>query len=72
MVKTKKVGASGRFGARYGKKVRARVTIVENKQRQHQRSPFNPKGKAKRIASGIWKDKKSGRIFAGNTYYLEN
>ena len=72
MVKTLKVGSTGRYGARYGKKVRARVANVERKQHKAQKSPFHPKGKAKRIASGIWKCSKTGKIFAGNTFYLEN
>jgi large subunit ribosomal protein L37Ae len=70
--KLKKSKSAGRFGARYGKKVRARLVNVEVKQRQKQKSPFHPNSTAKRIASGIWKCSKTGKVFANNTYYLEN
>jgi large subunit ribosomal protein L37Ae len=69
--KTKKVKAAGRFGPGYGVNVRARLNAVESIQRKKQQSPFNPKGKAKRIAAGIWKCQKTGRIFAGPAYFLE-
>jgi len=38
--KTKKAKSSGRFGARYGKTVRARLVNVEKKQRKKQKCPF--------------------------------
>jgi large subunit ribosomal protein L37Ae len=68
--KTRKVKSAGRFGARYGKKVRERVTKVELKQRKKQQSPFHPQGVAKRIAAGIWKCSKTGKTFADNAYYI--
>lgn len=69
--KLKKTKSAGRFGSRYGKKPRARLVAVESKQRQKQPSPFHPTGFAKRIASGIWKCQKTGKVFASNAYYLE-
>ena len=71
MVKTRKVKAAGRFGARYGKKVRARVTNVENKQHKKQKCPFCSKLGTKRTAKGIWHCNKCGKTFASNVYYLE-
>lgn len=68
--KTKKVKASGRFGARYGKKVRAKLAAVEAVQRKKQKCPFCGKLQAKRIANGIWKCKKCKKKFASNTYHL--
>ena len=68
--KTKKIKAAGRFGAGYGTNVRKRFNIIEGEQRKDQASPFHPKGKAKRIATGIWKCKKTGKIFAGPAYSL--
>ena len=69
--KKKKIGAAGRFGAGYGRNVRSRFNAIESLQRQKQPSPFHPTGKAKRIAAGIWKCNKTGKVFAGNAYYLE-
>jgi len=67
--KLKKVKSSGRFGARYGKTVRAKLDQVETKQRKKQKCPFC-KGTAKRLSKGIWKCKKCNKKFASHTYYL--
>lgn len=69
--KTKKSLAFGKFGAGYGTRVKSRYNSIENEQRKKQVSPFNKKSKAKRIAAGIWKDMKTGRIFAGPAYFLD-
>ncbi len=68
--KTKKIKAAGRFGPGIGTKARARFNLIEGDQRKRQVSPFYIKGKAKRIAAGIWKDVKTGKIFAGPAYSL--
>lgn len=70
--KSKKTKSAGRFGARYGKRVRDRLVQVESKQRVKQQSPFHPKGTAKRLAAGIWKCSKTGKVFADNAYSIEN
>jgi ribosomal protein L37AE/L43A len=70
--KKKKIKAFGRFGAGYGKNVRDRLNTIESKQRKHQKSPFHPNARAKRIAVGIWRCLKTGKVFAGNAYNLEN
>lgn len=69
--KKKKIGASGKFGAGYGVNVRQRFNTIESSQRKRQISPYYKKARAKRIAAGIWKCMKTGRIFAGDAYYLE-
>ena len=69
--KTKKIRAAGRFGSGYGTLVRKEFNKVEDLQRKKQESPFYKKAKAKRISAGIWKCKKTGKIFAGPAYYLE-
>ena len=67
--KTKKIKAFGKFGAGYGVRVRNEYNAIEEEQRKRQISPHSKK-RAKRIASGIWKDLKTGRIFAGPAYVL--
>lgn len=69
--KTKKIKAAGRFGVGYGRRVRNSFNKIEAKQRVRQQSPFHPRGRAKRIAAGIWKCMKTGKVFAGPAYALE-
>lgn len=71
MVKTKKVRAAGRFGARYGKTVRDRLSAVEDKQRIKQKCPHCNKLGVKRLSKGIWHCPKCNKTFAGNTYYID-
>ena len=68
--KTKKIKAAGKFGSGYGVRVRTQYNAIEELQRKRQPSPFYKKGRAKRIAAGIWKDQKTGKIFAGPAYTL--
>ncbi len=70
--KTKKAKASGRFGARYGKKVRSNLVKVESKQRIKQTCPYCSKKGVKRISKGVWHCKKCNKKFASDTYYLPN
>ena len=69
-MRTKKVKSAGRFGARYGRRVRTKITEIESKQRKKQECPFC-KGTAKRLSAGIWNCKKCNKKFAGHTYFLE-
>ena len=69
--KTKKIKAFGKFGAGYGVRVRKEYNAIEALQRKKQQSPFHPRGRVKRIAAGIWKDIKTGKIFAGPAYVLK-
>jgi large subunit ribosomal protein L37Ae len=69
--KSKKSKSSGRFGARYGKRIRARLVQVEEKQRKRQKCPYCEKLGVKRVSKGVWHCRKCGRKFASSTYYLE-
>jgi large subunit ribosomal protein L37Ae len=69
--KLKKVKSAGRFGARYGKKVRVKLVKVESKQRLKQKCPFCSKLGVKRLSKGIWKCSKCDKKFASDTYCLE-
>lgn len=72
MSKTKKSKSFGKFGAGYGTRVKSRYNKIEESQRERQISPFYAKAKAKRIAIGIWKCMKTGKIFAGPAYSLNS
>jgi len=70
MVKTKLVKAAGRYGARYGQRIKRKIASIEAKQRKKQYCPFCGK-RAKRLSKGIWKCKKCKKKFAAHAYYLE-
>jgi len=68
-MKTKKVKAAGRFGVRYGRRVRTKIADIEGVQRKKQDCIFCD-GKVKRLSKGIWLCNKCGKKFAGHTYFL--
>lgn len=70
--KTKKIKAAGKFRTGFGIRSRKEYNQIEAIQRKRQISPFYEKARVKRIAAGIWKCMKTGRIFAGPAYALEN
>ena len=70
MPKTKKVKAAGRFGVRYGRRVRTKIADIETSQRKKQECIFC-NGIAKRLSKGIWKCSKCNKKFAAGTYHLE-
>ena len=65
---TKKVGTAGRFGARYGKKLRAKVAEVERKQKSWQKCPYCSKFRVKRVSAGIWQCRSCKAKFTGKAY----
>ena len=71
MTKTKKVGSSGRFGSRYGKKLRKLIVGVEKKQKAKKVCPYCKKlSNIKRLALGIWNCKKCGKKFTSKAYTI--
>lgn len=68
--KSKKSRAAGRFGSRYGKKVRDKIVKIEDKQRIKQICPYCKRPGVKRISKGIWYCKKCNRKFASDVYFL--
>jgi len=68
MGRTKKVGTTGRFGARYGRKEKLILGKIEKQQRQKHQCPVCKKMKLKRIAAGIWKCKACGSKMTGGSY----
>jgi large subunit ribosomal protein L37Ae len=69
MVRTKKVKSAGRFGARYGRSVRTKITEIESLQRKKQDCIFC-NGVATRLSKGIWQCKKCNKKFASHAYFL--
>ena len=67
-MKTKKVGAMGKYGVRYGRKIRQRLLDVEKAKREKKPCPNCQKPGLKRLSAGIWQCKKCGAKFAGKAY----
>ena len=66
--RTKKVKSSGRFGSRYGVKIRAAVREIEKVQKEKHVCSHCGHKKVKRVGTGIWQCKKCGVKFAGAAY----
>ena len=63
----KKVGSSGRFGARYGRVARRRVAEIEKEMRNAKLDGDD----VKRVGTGIWVNKETGEKFTGGAYRPE-
>ncbi|MFC2174611.1 50S ribosomal protein L37ae [archaeon] len=66
--KTKKVGVAGRFGSRYGRKIRENVRKVEVKSKAKHDCPQCGKLSLKRVSNGIWQCTKCKTKLAGGAY----
>jgi len=71
MGNTKKVGTAGRFGARYGVRIRKRLLRVENKAKESYACPFCGFDRIKREAAGLFFCTKCGAKFTGGAYVPE-
>lgn len=69
-MKTKKIGSAGRYGTRYGLKLRKKITSIEKKQRKKQECPYCLKKQVKRISFGIYKCKSCHTKFTNKAYYV--
>ncbi len=68
MGRTKKVGSAGKFGVRYGMRLRRKWLEVDRKQRLKHECPVCHKHGVKRVASGIWHCRKCNTKFTGGAY----
>ena len=66
--KGKKTRSAGRFGARYGRKIRKAVAEIEDRTHASHTCPRCARPSVARIGTGIWKCAKCGYTFAGGTY----
>ena len=66
--RTLKVGITGKYGTRYGAKLRKQVKAIEILQRTKYTCPFCGKDSIKRSAVGIWRCKACRRNIAGGAW----
>lgn len=66
--RTVKVGITGKYGTRYGAKLRKQVKAIEILQRSKYTCPFCGKNQMRRSAVGIWKCKACRRTVAGGAW----
>lgn len=68
MARTKKVGSTGRYGVRYGAKLRRRVLDIDKKRSEPVRCPACATKALRRVAVGLWRCRKCELVFAGGAY----
>jgi large subunit ribosomal protein L37Ae len=66
--RTKKVSSTGRFGSRYGAKLRRAVLDIDRRRHEPHRCPSCATRALRRMAAGLWECKKCGLQFAGGAY----
>ena len=65
--KARKVGSAGRFGARYGRVARKRVSDIESEMK----NATVDGDSVKRTGTGVWVNKETGETFTGGAYRPE-
>ncbi len=68
MGRTKKVGTTGRFGPRYGRKPKLLLLKIEKEQKRKHQCPSCKKMKLKRVAAGIWQCSGCDSKITGGAY----
>ena len=68
MSSKKKIGSAGRYGSRYGKKVRKLVSNIEKVQKQRHICPRCDMPYVEAESAGIWSCTKCGTKFAGGAW----
>ncbi|UCF07394.1 MAG: 50S ribosomal protein L37ae [Thermoplasmata archaeon] len=66
--KTKKVGIAGKYGARYGVKVRKQIRTIEAEKVKRHTCPRCQHKSVKRIGTGIWRCRRCNLTFASGAY----
>jgi len=68
MGRTKKIGAAGKFGPRYGTKSRKLVAEIERRLKHEYKCPSCGVMKVRRVSTAIWQCSRCGVKFAGAAY----
>ncbi len=67
MSKKGTVGSAGRFGARYGRVARRRVSEIED----NMENAAIDGDDVTRVGTGIWKNEETGEVFTGGAFRPE-
>ena len=70
MKNLEKLGSVKRYGARYGRKLKLKLSKIETEQRKLHKCPYCTKVSVKRVALGIWHCRKCNAKFAGKAYSI--
>jgi len=68
---TKNKGSAKRFGARYGRTTRSKISDIERPMRSMQKCPYCRKDKVKRLSLGIWHCRACDAKFTGDAYIIK-
>ncbi len=66
--RTRQVGVVGRYGPRYGVRIRRRVQEIEETRRATHVCPKCSAAAVRRRSSGVWQCRHCGHVFAGGAY----
>ncbi|MHC1585723.1 MAG: 50S ribosomal protein L37ae [Candidatus Syntropharchaeia archaeon] len=66
--KGRKTRSAGRFGPRYGRKIRKLVADIEEEMRKPHKCPRCARPSVSRMGTGIWNCSKCGLVFSGGAY----
>ncbi len=69
--KAGRIGSAGRFGARYGRIARKRVSDIEGLMRQDHVCPSCDEAAVSREGTGVWECEQCGYRFAGGSFLPE-
>jgi len=68
MAEKRRTGSAGRFGARYGRVARRRISEIERQMNEKHACPDCGADNVGRAGTGIWECGTCGYTFAGGTY----
>jgi len=71
MAVEKGLGPAKRFGPRYGRTVKFKLSKIEKQQRKPQMCPYCDMPKAKRISAGIYECSKCKSKFTSRAYFVK-
>ncbi len=66
--RTRQVGVVGRYGPRYGVRIRRRVQEIDEARRARHVCPKCQAAAVRRRSSGVWQCRHCGHVFAGGAY----
>ena len=66
--RTKKVGVAGRYGPRYGVKVRKQIASTSQAKKRAYKCPRCNHQAVRRVSTGIWQCRRCDLKFAGGAY----